>query len=310
MSNEMRRSNGSALPDQDSNPSPNAIEIRGLRKHYPGFDLGPLDLDVPRGSIFGFIGPNGAGKSTTIDLMFGMGQSDAGSIRMLGMDAVAEEVSIKRRSAYVGPELEFSNWGKIKAAIRFVRGFYEETWDDSYCEELLESFKLRPEDRVTTLSFGSRTKLSLVLALAHRPELLVLDEPTTGLDALAKQELFSALLELVEDSGRTIMISSHNLNDLERFADHVGIINDGLLLHAGPMDSVLDPFCLADFTLSADARIESGAGVTLIHREGDRVRALVDRKAGGVERLEREGARELSHTTVNLEELFISLLKK
>ena len=288
----------------------NAIEIRGLRKHYPSFDLGPLDLDVPRGSIFAFVGPNGAGKSTTIDLMFGMGRNDAGTIKMLGLDAADEEVSIKRRSAYVGPELEFSNWGKIKSAIRFVRGFYEDTWDDGYCAQLLEAFKLSPDERVGTLSFGSKTKLSLVLALSHRPELLVLDEPTTGLDALAKQELFAALLELVEDTERTIMISSHNLNDLERFADHVGIINNGLLLHAGPMDSVIEPFCIADFTLSADARIESGAGVTLIQREGERARALVDREAGGIERLEGAGARDLSHTTVNLEELFISLLKK
>jgi ABC-2 type transport system ATP-binding protein len=288
----------------------NAIEVRGLRKHYPSFDLGPLDLDVPRGSIFAFVGPNGAGKSTTIDLMFGMGRGDAGAIRMLGMDACVDEVSIKRRSAYVGPELEFSNWGKIKSAVRFVRGFYEESWDDGYCAQLLEAFKLKPEERVATLSFGSKTKLSLVLALSRRPELLVLDEPTTGLDALAKQELFAALLELVEDSDRTIMISSHNLGDLERFADHVGIINDGVLLHAGAMDSVVDPFCLADFTLSPDARIESGAGVTLIERVGDRARALVDRKAGGIERLEGAGARDLSHTTVNLEELFISLLKK
>ncbi len=264
-----------------------------------------------RGDRFSHLSaPNGAGKSTTIDLMFGMGRNDAGTIKMLGLDSVGEEVSIKRRSAYVGPELEFSNWGKIKSAIRFVRGFYEETWDDGYCAQLLEAFKLNPDERVGTLSFGSKTKLSLVLALSHRPELLVLDEPTTGLDALAKQELFAALLELVEDTERTIMISSHNLNDLERFADHVGIINNGLLLHAGPMDSVIEPFCLADFTLSADARIESGAGVTLIQREGERARALVDRKAGGIERLESAGARELSHTTVNLEELFISLLKK
>ena len=292
------------------NETDKAIEIRGLRKHYPSFDLGPLDLDVPRGSIFGFVGPNGAGKSTTIDLMFGMGRSDAGSIQMLGLDADADEVAIKKRSAYVGPELEFSNWGKIGRAIRFVRGFYEETWDDEYCAELLDIFKLNPDERVATLSFGSRTKLALVLALARRPELLVLDEPTTGLDALAKQELFSAMLELVKDTDRTILISSHNLSDLERFADHVAIINDGVLLHSGPMDAVIDPFCIADFTLAPDAAIESGAGITLIHRDGERARALIDRNAGGVEQLERAGARELSQTTVNLEELFVSLLKR
>lgn len=287
-----------------------AIQIRGLRKHYPGFNLGPINLDVPRGSIFGFVGPNGAGKSTTIDLMFGMGRADAGSVRMLGLDSVANEVAVKTRAAYVGPELEYANWGKIHKAIRFVRGFYPGTWDDTYCQQLLDRFQLNPNDKIATLSFGSRTKLALVIALSRRPELLVLDEPTTGLDAIAKRELFAALLELVEDADHTILISSHNLSDLERFADHVAIINDGLILHAGPMDKVIEPFCIADFTLAQDKPLASGKGVTVIKRQGNRGRALVDRKLDGMEKLTAAGARDVTHSTVNLEELFISLLSK
>ena len=243
-----------------STQTQNAIEIRGLRKHYTGFELGPLDLDIPRGSIFGFVGPNGAGKSTAIDLLFGMGRPDAGTISMLGLDHQKNEVAIKQRAAYVSPELEFSNWGKIHKAIRFIRGFYSDTWDDAYCSKLLDRFKLKADDRIATLSFGSRTKLSLVLALSRHPELLILDEPTTGLDALAKQELFSALLELVEDSEKTILISSHNLTDLERFADHVAIINDGTLLHSGPMDEVIEPFSIVDFTIPTSATL-----LSLIH---------------------------------------------
>jgi len=286
-----------------------AIEIHGLRKHYPGFDLGPIDLFVPRGSIFGYVGPNGAGKSTTIDLMFGMGRADAGSIRMLGLDAITDEVAVKQRSAYVGPELEFATWGRVGNAVRFVRGFYPKTWDDGYCCRLLDRFRLDQDDKINTLSFGSRTKLALVIALSRRPELLVLDEPTTGLDAIAKHELFSALLELVNDSGHTILISSHNLSDLERFADHVAIINEGQILHAGPMNEVVEPFCIADFTLAGSAELPSG-GITVIQRQGNRVRALVDRKLGGLEKLTAAGARELTHNSVTLEELFVSLLKK
>lgn len=287
-----------------------AIEIRGLRKHFPGFDLGPLDLVVPRGSIFGFVGPNGAGKSTTIDLMFGMGGSDAGSIRMLGLDAAADEVAVKQRAAYVGPELEYGAWGRVGNAIRFVRGFYPNTWDDLYCARLLRDFRLDVDDKIATLSFGSRTKLSLVIALSRRPELLVLDEPTTGLDAIVKQELFSNLLDLVESEDHTILISSHQLSDLERFADHVAIINDGLILHAGPMDKVVEPFCIADFTLAESAALPAGEGFTLIRRQGTRVRALVDRKLGVLKSLSAAGACDMRHSTVNLEELFISLLKK
>lgn len=287
-----------------------AIEIRGLRKHYPNFDLGPLDLDVPRGSIFGFVGPNGAGKSTTIDLLFGMGLPDAGTIRMLGLDAAADEVEVKRRAAYVGPELEFASWGKIAHAIRFVRGFYPATWDDAYCAELLEIFQLSASDKIATLSFGSKTKLALLLALARRPELLVLDEPTTGLDAIAKRELFSALLEIVRDTRRTILISSHNLGDLERFADHVAIIDRGQILHAGPLDTVTGQFCLADFELPDGKNPAEIPGVRPLRREGSRIRALIDRDRGGLENLAAAGARDLAHTTVDLEELFISLLKK
>lgn len=298
------------MRDASDSITANAIEIRGLRKHYPNFDLGPVDLDVPSGSIFAFVGPNGAGKSTTIDLLFGMGSKDSGSVRILGRDAEADEVEVKKRAAYVGPELEFAQWGKVRNAIRFVRGFYPETWDDGYCERLLDVFQLDAGDRVATLSYGSRTKLSLVLALARHPELLVLDEPTTGLDALAKRELFAQLLELVGDSGHTILISSHNLSDLERFADHVAIINDGLILHAGAMESVVEPFCVADFTLDEGVTISSGEGLKLIDRRGDRVRALVDRDRGGLEKIEAAGGRELSQSTVNLEELFVSLLKK
>ena len=288
----------------------NAIEIRGLRKHYPGFDLGPLTLDVPKGSIFGFVGPNGAGKSTTIDLMFGMGEADAGTISVLGLDSVRDEVAMKERVAYVGPELEYATWGTIKKAIRFVRGFYPKSWDDDYCAQLLETFNLDAGEKIVTLSFGSKMKLALTIALARRPEVLVLDEPTTGLDAIAKRELFAQLLDLVEDSERTILISSHNLADLERFADHVAIINDGLLLHSGAMNSVVEHFCLADFSLAEGVRFENTEGVTLIKRQGQRVRALVDRELGGLEKINAAGASDVTHSTVDLEELFVSLLKK
>ena len=114
---------------------------------------------------------------------------------------------------------------------------------------MLEQFSLDPGDKISTLSFGSKTKLAIVIALARRPDVMVLDEPTTGLDAIAKQELFSQLLALVQDSDRTIMISSHSLADVERFADQLGIIKDGVMLHEGPTSDIVERHCLVDFTL-------------------------------------------------------------
>ena len=288
----------------------NAIEIRGLKKHYPEFELGPLDLTVPKGSIYGFVGPNAAGKTTTIDLMFGMGRADAGSIQVCGLDQATDEVAIKKRAAYVGPELEYANWGRIGAAIRFVRGFYPESWDAEHCEELLKHFNLDPGQKIATLSFGSRTRLAILLALSRRPEVLVLDEPTTGLDAIAKQELFQQLLALVQDSERTILISSHNLGDVERFADQLGIIHEGKMLHEGPTSDIVERYCLADFTLNNGGDFAPPAGLTLIKRDGDRIRVLADRQSTGIKTLKSIGVDRLTESPVTLEDLFVSLLKK
>ena len=159
-----------------------ALEVSGLEKYYPRVRLGPLNLTVPSGSIYGLLGPNGAGKTTLIDLIFGMGSPDAGTIKVCGYDHERDEVAVKQRAAYVGPDLNFIAWGKIGRAIRFNRGF-RPTWDDGYCARLMQDFGISADDRIGTLSFGGRTKLALLLALAWRPPLLVLDEPTTGIDA-------------------------------------------------------------------------------------------------------------------------------
>ncbi len=289
----------------------NAIEIRGLRRHFPGFDLGPLDMTIPRGSIYGFVGPNGAGKTTTLDLIFGMGEPEAGTITVSGLDHAADEVAVKRRAAYVGPEVEYAQWGRVANAARFVRGFYPETWDDALFAALLRQFQLDANAKIASLSFGSKTKLALVLALAHRPEVLVLDEPTTGLDAIAKQELFAQLLALVGDSERTVLISSHSLADVERFADHLGIIRDGVMLHEGPMNEIVERYCLVDLTVEEESFVfPGGEGLTVIRREKGRVRVLVDRRSGALESLKTRGGRDLRESPVTLEDLFVSLLKK
>ena len=291
-------------------PSENAIEIRGLRKHFPSFDLGPLDMTIPRGSIYGFVGPNGAGKSTTIDLIFGMGRAEAGTISVCGLDHEADEVAMKRRTAYVSPELEYSQWGRIHKAARFIRGFYPDTWDDAHFQELIDHFGLELDAKIATLSFGSKTKLAICLALARRPEVLILDEPTTGLDAIAKQELFTQLLALVQDSSRTILISSHSLSDVERFADHLGIIRDGVMLHEGPIHEIVERYCLVDFTTVEETDYVCGEGMTLIRQEKNRIRVLADRQTEALTALAGQSVEDVNESPVTLEDLFVSLLKK
>ncbi len=261
---------------------------------------------MPRGAIYGLIGPNGAGKTTAIDLIFGMGRNDTGHIRVLGLDHRANEVELKRRVAYLSPDLSYAAWGKIGKAIRFVRGFYP-GWDDAYCAELMRRFRLADDDKIAALSFGAKTKLGLLLALARRPEVLILDEPTTGLDAVSKQEVFGELLRTVEDGERTVLISSHGLGDIERFADHVGMIKDGRLLLEGRTDQIVDRYRLVEFFTAGALREAAPEGLVILKRADDRCHALLDQCSGARSWLERQGARDLSLTRLTLEDLFVAL---
>jgi ABC-2 type transport system ATP-binding protein len=287
----------------------NAIEIRGLEKSFSKFKLGPIELTVPSGVIYGFVGPNGSGKTTTIDLIFGLGAKDAGSIRILGLDHIADEVAMKRQVGYVSPDLNFLTWGRVGNAIQFVRGFYP-SWDETYCERLLESFHLRRDEKIATLSFGARIKLSLVLALSWKPRLLILDEPTVGLDAISKQQVFSELLSAVGEEERTVFISSHSLTDLERFADHVGMIKSGKMMFEGSMAGVIDRYRMVDFIAKGTADFVSYPGLVVQTHQDNRWRVLVDVHSTPLDWLQSRGATPVSDSPVTLEELFVALGKE
>lgn len=285
-----------------------AVEIRGLEKTFPGFKLGPLDLTVPRGAIYGFIGPNGAGKTTTLDLIMGMGREEAGSIRVFGGHHIHDEVFIKRQVGYASPDTSYNAWGRIERLLAFVRGFYPD-WDNAYCDDLLRRFDLKGEERIATLSFGARIKLGLVVALAHRPALLLLDEPLAGLDAIAKRELFTELLAAVQDERRTVLVSSHNLDDIERYADHVGMIQHGRLLVEGPTRDLVERFRMADCSVANSQKLDAVPGVRIVEWREPRYRLLVNMQAEAVPALERLGATDIVLTPCTLEELFVALVK-
>jgi ABC-2 type transport system ATP-binding protein len=283
-----------------------AIEIRGLRKSYPTFTLGPLDLTVPAGAIYGFVGPNGAGKTTTIDLIFGMGSKDAGSITVLGCDHLRDEMAMKRQVGYVSPELNFRPWGTVGRAIDFVRGFYP-SWDPGYCDQLQAALDVRAHEKVATLSFGARVKLALILALSWRPRLLILDEPTAGLDAISKRQIFTELLTAVQDENRTVFISSHAISDLERFADHIGMLKNGRLLFEGPVAEITERYRLVDVMTEDGVQLAPQPGIVVQDHEANRWRLLVDRRMGPLGAVLPRGAREIADAPVSLEELFITL---
>ncbi len=285
-----------------------AIDIQDIQKIFGfSFTLGPLSLTVPRGSIYALIGPNGAGKSTTLNMLMGMGQPALGRITVLDRDVGVDEVEIKRRTAYVSPDMDYRAWGTVGRAIDFVRGFYSD-WDAARCEELQFRFGLHRTTRVDALSFGARMKLALVLALSRDAELLVLDEPTLGLDAIARRQLFAELLKFMEREDRTILISSHQLADLERFADHAAILNQGRLLACGRMDALVERYRQLDVRIGSEAALEL-PGIHVIERQGDRARLLIDRESLPSSGFDSSDVEVLADVPLTLEDLFLALIK-
>lgn len=286
--------------------NPPAIEIRGLRKTFAKFALGPLDLTVPQGAIYGLIGPNGSGKSTTLDLLFGMGGRDAGTLRAAGFDHETQEREMKQVVTYSSPDTSFAAWGRVGMAIRYVRSFYP-AWDGDLCRRLMGLFRLHAEEKIGTLSFGARTKLSLLLALCPQPRVLVLDEPTTGLDPEARQILFNELLRLVGDEARTVLISSHQLSDLERFADHIGILAEGRLICEGATSDLVRRHRMVEFSLLPGGVMPEMPGFHLRRSEAGLAQAVVDLAMHPPATLEARGCRLASQTELPLEEIFLAM---
>lgn len=283
-----------------------AIETHQLLRLQGRFQLGPLDWEVPTGAIYALVGPNGAGKSTLLDLLMGMGRALGGRTRMLGMDLEKDEVAIKRRVAYVSPEIQYNAWGKVGRAIDFVSGFYPD-WDSARCERLTREFQLDRADKISSLSFGSRTKLAVVIALSRDADLFLLDEPTTGLDPVAKNVLFAELLGVMRSEKKTMVISSHNLTDLERFADHVGILNEGRLLVSGRMDEIVQRYAEIELELPLHSP-NPFPGSRILSRSAHRARLLVDRSVDTFASEAKGRARILAESPVTLEQIFIGLV--
>jgi len=284
-----------------------AIALKNLERRLGKFTLGPLTLSVPRGSVLAFIGPNGAGKTTTLDLLMGLGSADGGSIEILGLMMPRDEVAIKLKTAYVTPDLNFVPWGNVGRALDFVSGFYPD-WSETRCEKLLREFSIRRDERIATLSFGGRMKLSLVMALARDAELLLLDEPTVGLDVNARLALFGEILDFVKREDRTVVISSHQLSDLERLADHVAILDKGKLLVMDRMDALVERYLQLDARLVTGGALPALDCVQLLEQDGARLRLLFDRKTASSHQLAQFGIEILSETPMTLEELFMALV--
>ncbi len=219
--------------------SPYAIETMGLSKRY-GEELAVDDLsfEIPTGTVFGFIGPNGAGKTTTIRILMGLLRKSAGQARVLGMDVDARSTAMRQRVGYVPEIHSIYRWMRVREVIGFCRTLYD-VWNDELCRELLGLFELDPDKKVKHLSKGMLAKLALLVAVAHEPELLILDEPTAGLDPLIREEFLDGVLRTICERSQTVLFSSHTLDDVQRLSDRVGILYEGRLLVSCPTEELL-----------------------------------------------------------------------
>jgi ABC-2 type transport system ATP-binding protein len=215
------------------------ILLEGVEKAYRFFRLTNLGMRLDAGQIMGLVGPNGAGKSTTLRIVMAMVRQDRGSVRVLGRSLPHEQAAAKRDVGFVSEDMRLHGSASLAWHMRLVADLCPD-WDAAYASTLVGRFNLHPEQKAGALSHGERVKAALLLALARRPRLLILDEPTTGLDPVARREVLSELLDVVQDERRAVLFSSHNTNDVEQISDHITFIDRGEVVEAGDKETFLD----------------------------------------------------------------------
>src|SRR5215475_5845403 len=262
------------------------IEISALRKSFKGnLALDGLDLRVPRGSIFGFLGKNGAGKTTTMKLLVGLLRPDSGAIRVLGLDTSnpAESMQIRSRMGFVTEDKELYPYMTVEQIIRFTRAFFPK-WNTELERRYLDVFEIPLKRKIPDLSKGMRSKLTLLLSACRRVELLILDEPTEGLDPAAIEDLLRELVTISSTQGTTIFFSSHQLAEVDQIADHVAIIDRGRVVVDGVLDDLKTSYerLQVVFDTNSTLPVRWADGAEKVRREGRMISILASRNVEGI----------------------------
>ena len=293
----------------------NVVEINGLSKRYGRKTVvDNLSLKIPRGSVYGLIGPNGAGKSTTLKSLMRLLKTSGGSMKVLDHDVTTDFQAVKHRVGYVPEMHHIYRWMKVKRVIEFTKSFYPTTWNDQFCDQMMEMMELDPRKKVKELSKGMLAKLALLLAVSHEPDLLVLDEPLSGLDPIVRDEFIDGVLKTICEQETTVIFSSHTIGDVQRLADSVGILYAGRLLVNQPTETMLDEARLIKVVLqgNSDQPILSAPDSTIFEvRNGREVNFTVSQFSPLMtEVIERENSIEhIEVQRVNLEDLFKAYIR-
>ncbi len=273
--------------------------------------LRELDLLLPPGRILGLIGRNGAGKTTALRLAQGQLHPDEGTIRVLGLDPATHGLEVRRKVAILSEESALYPWMTVKEILEFA-GSLHPGWDASLAEGLVKRLELDPAPRIKSLSRGTKAKVSLVLAVACRPGLLLLDDPTAGLDPLVRREVLQGVLESVSEGGGAVVYASHLIQDVERVADNVAFLDDGKVVLDGTLEDVKAR------VRQATAVFDDGAPSTLelegqidLQTDGRVLTVVAETTNGGLDRALRDaGARDVQVRALSLEEILVACLRR
>ncbi|EKU44900.1 ABC transporter ATP-binding protein [Lysinibacillus capsici] len=252
----------------------NVVELKNVTKRFKGFSVNHINLQVKRGFVTGFIGANGAGKSTTIKTMMNLLRPDAGEVKLFGLDYKTHEKEIKQRIGFVYDGNIFFEGLNLKDIKRIVAPAYKR-WDNTLFYQYVEQFELPLNKAIKTFSKGMQMKASLAIALSHHAELIIMDEPTAGLDPIFRRELLDLLQELMVDGNRTIFFSTHITTDLDRIADYIAFIQKGELVFNQSIHDVAENYALVKGELNLLDRDTEKAFVH-VHRASTGFEALTD----------------------------------
>jgi len=291
-------SNGASRP---------VVEIRNLSRRFGAAEaLADVSLSIPRGVVFGLVGTNGAGKTTLIKHAMGLMRAQAGSVSVFGLDPVSNPTAVLSRVGYLAELNELPEWMRVEELINFTRAFYP-SWDDRYAQSLRQNFELEPHKTVGALSKGQRARLGLLLALSYRPELLILDEPSSGLDPLVRRDILRAIIKTIAQEGRTVLFSSHLLDEVERVADRVAIINGGRIIQNDDLETLKSSYHRVVFRFGSAPQAMPQLEGYFNWQGGDRHWSACYR--GDVEQAGKLANAEIvEHTPLSLNEIFLALV--
>ena len=293
----------------------NAIETFGLGKSFAkNAAVRGLNLTVPEGAVFAFLGPNGAGKTTTIKMLMNIVRPSEGTASVLGVPTTKLGAKDFLQIGYISENQEIPEWMTVRRLIHYCKAFYP-NWDDAFCDRLLKQYQLPLDRPLKSLSRGMKMKATLISSLVYRPRLLVLDEPFSGLDVLVRDEFVRGVLELSEQEQWTVFISSHDIDEVERLADWVGIMKEGELQLCEPVSSLQGRFRKVEATLPS----ESGdigqvpESWLLVERAGHRLSFVESRFSNGNTELELRrrvpGCEQVDTNPMSLREIFLALAR-